>query len=228
MTATISAIPLGIGNVYLIRDERAILIDGGEPGHYASFEPGLRKAGVSPRDVCLIIATHGHYDHIGCLAEMKQATGAPLAMHASDRTCIETPLTPIPPGVTPWGRVLSALLSGIVVKRLKILPTTVDIVVPDEGMSLQPYGVHGKVLHTPGHSAGSVCIVLDSGDAFVGDLAMNRFPLRLTPGLPIFADDMAQVKRSIEKLLAAGAKTIYPAHGKAFPAGVLQAAIAAM
>jgi glyoxylase-like metal-dependent hydrolase (beta-lactamase superfamily II) len=70
--------------------------------------------------------------------------------------------------------------------------------------------------------------VLDSGDAIVGDLATNRMPLRLRPGLPIFAEDMAQVKCSIEKLLAAGVKTIYPAHGKPFPADVLKAAVAAM
>jgi len=70
--------------------------------------------------------------------------------------------------------------------------------------------------------------VLDSGDAIVGDLAMNRIPLRLSPGLPIFADDMALVRRSIEKVLVAGAKTIYPAHGKPFPADVLRAAVVAM
>ena len=91
-----------------------------------------------------------------------------------------------------------------------------------------PYGVAGRVLHTPGRTPGSVSIVRDSGDAIVGDLAMNRMPLRLGPGLPIFAEDMAQGKRSIEKLLSAGVKTIYPAHGNPFPADVLKAAVAAM
>lgn len=114
------------------------------------------------------------------------------------------------------------------IPRLKIPAATVDVVVPDDGMSLEPYGVGGQVLHTPGHTPGSVSIVLDSGDAIVGDLAMNRVPLRLRPGLPIFAEDMSQVKRSIEKLLAAGAKVIYPAHGKPFQADVLKAAVAAM
>jgi glyoxylase-like metal-dependent hydrolase (beta-lactamase superfamily II) len=136
-------------------------------------------------------------------------------------------LRPAAPGVTPWGRFLSALLAATVMPRLKIAAATVDVVMPDDGMSLQPYGVGGRILHTPGHTLGSVSIVLDAGDAIVGDLAMNRIPLRLHPGLPIFAEDMTQVKRSIETLLAAGARIIYPAHGKPFRADVLKAAVAA-
>ena len=228
MTATIRAIPLGFDNVYVVRDERVILVDGGQPGKFASLVRGLRKASVAPADIGLIIATHGHWDHIGCLAEMKQYTGAPLAMHAADRGSIEAPKPVMPPGVTPWGRFVSALLTATLIPRLKIPATTVDVVVPNDGMSLEPYGVHGRVLHTPGHTPGSVSIVLDSGDAIVGDLAMNRIPLRLSPGLPIFADDMALVRRSIDKVLVAGAKTIYPAHGKPFPADVLRAAVVAM
>ena len=57
-------------------------------------------------------------------------------------------------------------------------------------MSLAGYGIPGKIIYTPGHSMGSVSVLLDNGEAFVGDLAMNEFPLRLSPGLPIFAEDM--------------------------------------
>ncbi len=227
MAVSIRAIPLGFDNVYVVKDQRAILVDGGQPGKCAPFARRLRQAGVSPSDIGLIVATHGHWDHIGCLAQMKQYTGAPLAMHAADGNCIEQPNPVMPPGVTPWGRFLSALLSATVIPGLKIPAAGVDVIVPDDGMSLEPYGVAGRVLHTPGHTPGSVSVVLDSGDALVGDLAMNRMPLRLGPGLPIFAEDMAQVTRSIEKLLAAGVKTIYPAHGKPFPADVLKAAVAA-
>lgn len=228
MAATLQAIALGIDNVYVVRDRRVILVDGGQPGKFALFARRLREAEVPARDIGLIVATHGHWDHIGCLAEMKLHTGAPLAMHAADRSSIERPDPMMPPGVTPWGRLLSALLTATLIPWLKIPATTVDMLVPDEGMSLEPYGVGGRVLHTPGHTPGSVSVLLDSGDAIVGDLAMNRIPLRLHPGLPIFAEDMAQVKHSIEKLLAAGAKTIYPAHGKPFQAEVLKAAVAAM
>jgi glyoxylase-like metal-dependent hydrolase (beta-lactamase superfamily II) len=95
----------------------------------------------------------------------------------------------------------------------------------DDGLSLSDYGIPGRVLHTPGHSSGSVSVLLDTGEAFVGDLAMNRFPLRLSPGLPIFAEDQAAVMESWRSLLDQGATTVYPAHGKPFPAEVIRKAI---
>jgi glyoxylase-like metal-dependent hydrolase (beta-lactamase superfamily II) len=67
-----------------------------------------------------------------------------------------------------------------------------------------------------------VSILLETGDVFVGDLAMNKFPLRLSPGLPIFAEDWDKVKESWKMLLDQGAKTVYPAHGEPFPADIIQ------
>jgi hypothetical protein len=78
------------------------------------------------------------------------------------------------------------------------IPTfDVDIVEGDEEISLVEYGIPGKVIHTPGYSLGSVRVLLENGEAFVGDLAMNMVPLRLKPGLPIFGDSLSIVKNSI-------------------------------
>ncbi len=109
--------------------------------------------------------------------------------------------------------------------RLQISATKVDIVLGDEETSLAPFGIPGRVLYTPGHTMGSVSVLLESGDAFVGDLAMNGLPLRLGPGVPVFADDLELVKKSWRLLLDQGAKTIYPGHGKPFPADVLRKAL---
>ena len=51
---------------------------------------------------------------------------------------------------------------------------------------------------------------------------MNGFPLRLGPGLPIFAEDLQKVKGSWDLLLDMGAKNIYPAHGNSFSAEIIQ------
>lgn len=228
MTVKVRAIPVGFDNVYLVQDAGAILVDGGEPGKFEHLKVGLSKAGVSPKDIRLIVVTHGHWDHIGCLAQIKALTGAPIAMHQSERERIERPMIVMPPGVTRWGKLLDAVIKATVVPSLKIPPAKVDIGVSDDGMSLEPFGISGQVLHTPGHSPGSMCVVLASGDALVGDLAMNRFPVRFGPGLPIFAEDPSRLKSSIEKLLAAGAKTIHPAHGGPFPARVLERALESM
>jgi glyoxylase-like metal-dependent hydrolase (beta-lactamase superfamily II) len=108
---------------------------------------------------------------------------------------------------------------------INVPAASVDLVLDDESFSLRDYGISGHIIHTPGHSPGSVSVLLESGEAFVGDLAMNRLPLRLVPGLPIFADDPRAVIRSWEILLERGAEIIYPAHGKPFSASIIRKAI---
>jgi glyoxylase-like metal-dependent hydrolase (beta-lactamase superfamily II) len=82
-----------------------------------------------------------------------------------------------------------------------------------------------KIIYTPGHSLGSVSVLLNTGDAFVGDLAMSAFPACLSPGLTIFADDFQKLKKSCQVLIDKGAKRIYPAHGKPFSIDVIKKAI---
>ena len=228
MALEIHAIPLGPDNVYAVKDRGTILVDGGTPGKFDLVLPGLRAAGVSPEEVKLIVLTHGHWDHIGCAAAIKQLTGAPLAMHYTERERIEKPVKAQPPGITLWGKVFGAFCSAAFVPFIRIPPASVDVAISDEGMSLEPYGICGKVLHTPGHSPGSLTILLETGDALVGDLAMNLFPLRMGPGLPIFAEELGRLRASVEILLTLGATTIHPAHGRAFPAAVLRRAVASL
>jgi hydroxyacylglutathione hydrolase len=103
--------------------------------------------------------------------------------------------------------------------------TDVDIVLGDGEFSLSEYGIPGKIVHTPGHSMGSVSVLLETGEAFVGDLAMSMFPLRLSPGLPILAEDMQKVRESWKLLIDMGVKTIYPAHGKPFSVDIIRKAL---
>jgi glyoxylase-like metal-dependent hydrolase (beta-lactamase superfamily II) len=73
------------------------------------------------------------------------------------------------------------------------------------------------VLYTPGHTDGSVSVVLDSGEAFIGCLAHNRLPFVLKPGLPIYAKNVEMIKKSWKTVMDHGAHTIYPGHGQSFP-----------
>jgi len=95
-------------------------------------------------------------------------------------------------------------------------------VLEDEELSLESYGIRGKVLHTPGHSLGSMSLLLNTGDAFVGDLAQIGLPVIKRPGMPLCAEDVGAVKESWRLLLRRGARWIYPSHGKPFKADVLE------
>jgi len=66
---------------------------------------------------------------------------------------------------------------------------------------------------------------LETGDTFVGDMAINFFPLLLSPSLPPLAEDLVKLKESWKLLLDQGARTIYPAHGKPFLAEAIRKAL---
>ena len=224
MVVGIFPIPLGFDRCYVLKSEGVIAVDAGAPGHGKRFAQGLERVSIHPKDVQLVVITHGHWDHIGSAKEIKNLTGAKLAMHHREANWLEQSLKPLPPGVTPWGKMFMGM-HKLFMPWITISPVKVDVLLQDEGLPLADFGIPGKVFHTPGHSPGSVSVLLDTGEAFVGDLAMNRFPLRFFPGLPIFADDIDAVSASWKLLLAHGARTVYPAHGKPFPAEVIRRAL---
>jgi glyoxylase-like metal-dependent hydrolase (beta-lactamase superfamily II) len=225
MSVRIYPIPLGLGQCYIVQDEGVIMIDGGTPKRVDNFVKAVEELPLEPEEIQLIVITHGHFDHIASVKDIKELTKAKVAMHQQDADSLEKPShQEPPPAVTVWGHILIKTL-GKFMTASDIEATEVDIVLGDEEFSLAEYGILGKAIHTPGHTPGSVSVVLETGDAFVGDLAMNGFPLRLRPGLPIFAEDLQKLKESWKLLLDQGAKTIYPGHGKPFSAHVIRKAL---
>jgi len=216
----IHTIPLGVDNCYLLEGEKCVLIDGGALQQSRAFLKKMAALGIPPSRIALIVLTHAHWDHIGSAHVLAELTGAMLAIHSSERAIVEHGLKSMPPGVTLWGKILGAILR-VFIRFIAIPPAHVDLEIGDDGLSLDPYGVPGRVVHTPGHSPGSVSIVLESGEAFIGDMAMNGFPLTRGPALPIFAEDIGILKESWHKLLKLGLTTVFPAHGKPFPVSAL-------
>lgn len=224
MDISIHPIPMGLDTMYAIRGEGTILIDGGDPGKVPRFTKGLEHHVIQPQEIQLILLTHGHWDHIGSVRDIKALTNAKVLLHEKDMHFLDETYPSQPPGLTVWGKVITALVR-LYLPFLRIPPFEVDIVVGDEEVSLAEYGIPGTVIHTPGHSWGSVSVLLETGEAFVGDLAMNMLPMRFSPGLPIFGDDIEVVKESWRKLLDRRITTIYPAHGKPFPVEMIREAV---
>jgi hydroxyacylglutathione hydrolase len=220
-------IDFGFNQCYIIQSEGTIMIDGGSPNKAEAFKQAIEKIRINPQDIKLMVLTHGHFDHIGSAKEIKEITGAKIAMHRSDIDYIDKSKWThmLPKGVGIWGSINSAL-THVAVPFINFPPFEVDLVIEDEGMSLTDFGIPGKVIYTPGHTAGSISVILDSGDAFIGCLAQNKLPLRLSPGLPVLADNIEKVKESWRSILDLGIKTVYPGHGKPFSVNIIRKALA--
>lgn len=224
MAVKIHTIRMGLDQCYIIQDKGIIMVDGGSPGKISQFKKAMDTISMVAGDLQLLLLTHGHWDHIACASGIREFTGAKIAMHRLDRECLEKPLKFMPPGLNITGAILEKTIN-LILPFVHIPKATVDLVINDEGLSLYDYGIPGRVIHTPGHSPGSVSVLLDTGEAFVGDMAMNKFPLRYGANLPVFAEDFARLMESWRMLLNQGARTIYPAHGKPFPSEIIRKAL---
>ena len=206
-----------INTCYLLKDQGAVLVDGGFAGCALSFSKLLAKNQIEPEEIQLIIPTHGDFDHVGGAKEPKELTGAKIAMHEKDINFLEKGIFHWPKGVTPWGKVSRAMLKPMMKIKAEYPSEKVDLVLNDRGLSLKEYGIQGEVVYTPGHTYGAISVVLESGDAFVGCMAQNKVPFVLRPRLPIYALDIELLKESWVKVINMGAQTIWPGHGKPFP-----------
>lgn len=205
-----------LNRCYLIRGKQTIMIDGGPPGKRKRFLNQLRELNIEPGEIKLIVLTHGDFDHISSAKDLKEITGAKVAIHQNDLENLEKGLFHWPPGVTLWGKISRFLLKPVLIRVYSIPSLNPDIVLNDFDFPLQEYGIDGKIVFTPGHTAGSVSVVLDTGEAFAGCMAQNSLPFTLHPRWPIYATDLIQLKKSWKTLIQSGAKTIYPGHGKPF------------
>lgn len=207
----------GINTAYILKEEGAVIIDGPPFKKVSSFTELLESHGMKPGEIQLIVLTHGDFDHVGGAQKIKEITGAKIAIHNKDRENLEKGIFHWPLGATPWGKLTRFLLKPFLMRKFSFPPAKADIILDDNGLPLNGYGLRGKIMHTPGHTLGSVSVLMDSGEAFVGCLAHNKLPFVLHPSLPIYANDIALLKRSWKTMLGKGATIAYPGHGKSFP-----------
>ncbi len=177
---------LGV-NCYILGKKDAAIVDpGADCGKIIEY---LEKEGICIKK---ILVTHGHFDHVGALCELKEKTGARVYMHKDD--------------ISMLGDMEKSLgfMIGETPKKCDI-----DCIVSD-GDEIEVEGEKLFVMHTPGHSGGSVSYI---GEMFVlpGDLIFKESIGRYDFGS--YCDEMASIKRLLSKI--DDDCVILPGHGEA-------------
>jgi hydroxyacylglutathione hydrolase len=210
MNATQQVIPIPLGHVmaFLIKGKRSILVDTGVPGSEQKILSALAANGVAPKDISLILITHCHSDHFGSLPALKEQIGAKVAIQKSEAEALTqgVSVAVVPAGIL--GHIFKLFIT--LSRNPKIAGVKPDILV-DRELSLEEFGVQGKVIATPGHTAGSVSVILASGEALIGDLLMafRKGALKY----PVFAQNLEQVTKSLKLVMDHAPNKIYASHG---------------
>lgn len=208
----IRRINMGMVNLFLVGEDPYVLVDTGMKSSGKKLLDYLYAYDINPKSIELIVLTHGHEDHIGSLDYLRKATGANVLisdMEYRTLTCeVDHGIKP----VAGWVKVFHGI-GKIAGAKPKPVHLDVDILM-EETFDLEAYGVEGQVVLTPGHSKGSVSVLVGK-EAIVGDSLM-AFRKKSLPGRPFIAYDLDLVKKSMMKLMDMGAETFYLSHGSIY------------
>lgn len=209
----IHRIPGIMAYAYLIEaDSGVFLVDSGVQGTGRKILGLLKRLGRKPEELVAALVTHAHADHFGGLGEVQSATGCRVLCHPAHAETLRSGTSIVSPGLNFFGRSYE-VVANLALPRLR-LPKLVRVDSIGDGQGLHELGLPGRVLYTLGHSQGDLTLVLDEGSAFVGDLVQGpRIPRLTPPEFSIMATDEPAMFKSWRKLLASGAKVLYPGHG---------------
>lgn len=186
----IKELKYGNTNCYLICGSRgSLLFDTDWTGTYYKFCRALKDAGAALESISYLLISHYHPDHMGIAQEISSGGVRLLVMdvqkdylHASDPVFAKNRSVPFRPVVD---------------------SEALTIPCGQSRSLLAAVGIDGEVIHTPGHSADSVSLVLDDGTAFVGDLC----PLFTVPA---YRD--GTLENSWNEILSRGTDRIFYGH----------------
>jgi glyoxylase-like metal-dependent hydrolase (beta-lactamase superfamily II) len=190
-------------NAYLVkRDDDIIVVDTGLPGNAGKIIDYVQSIGSNPSDIKMIVLTHSDMDHAGSVARLKEETNAKVAIHEADapRLSGEKELKAVKGVLGLFLRVMGAVMRFNRVKADVLLKDS-DII---DGLT---------VIHTPGHTEGSICLLLPGRALFVGDALLTNDERVLSLPRRSMSTDLDQAKESIKKVSELEYSVLLPGHG---------------
>ncbi len=198
-------------NVYHIHaKQKNFLVDTGLSGSYKELRRKIDSLEGSHSKIDMLLLTHSHYDHCRNAARISEEEKCPILMGKAEVDAASRGYTSIPRGTNPFIAFISWMGRQIGARQFGYAPFQAKIGVedsyefPDDTLNI-------KAIATPGHSIGSISILIDDQIALVGDA---MFGIGSNSIYPPFADDTKTMVESWGKLLETPCKLFLPGHGR--------------
>lgn len=200
----------GRSNVFLLMNGiHNILIDTSVKSKWEKLEKRLNILNITQLDH--LILTHTHFDHAGNSHKIREKYKAQVIVHENETFYLTTGDNIIPNGTNPVTRALIYMFANKIFPRLKFEPCKYNLAV-GSNLDLKDFGFNAYIIHTPGHTKGSMSIVVDNEIALVGDAMFGIFKWSI---FPPYASDVSQMIKSWGVLLETNCSLFIPGHGSA-------------
>jgi hydroxyacylglutathione hydrolase len=188
---------------YLLQTPQGLyLVDTGLPGNASRILSIMQTIGRD--DLQCIFITHAHFDHYGSAQALRQQTQAPLIIHEQDAGFMQRGETPVKQarGIGRLGKICLPL-----VEQLWSPPKIQADILVSDGFEMITFGLDATVIHTPGHTPGSCCLLLAGAYLFAGDLMTTRIQR-------LYADNWQELQTSYNRVMALRPRIIFSGHGR--------------
>lgn len=209
---------IGITNCYLIESNSTnILVDTGQRMFFKKLSAFLHaNLTFQNKTLDYLILTHTHYDHAGNANKVKELFAPQIIVHEKESTCLAEGFTTLPRGTNLIINLLTTIVNKYLSRLGKYEAAQSDIeICNSKKLNLNNL----EILETPGHTSGSLSVLIDQEMAIVGDTLFGVLPNKV---FPPFADNKEVLMESWRKLLKTDSTLFFPAHGKVIKRKLLE------
>jgi len=200
---------LGMINSFLLIEDRIIIVDSGCGKHFKKIIHYFEDNKIDKSLVSLIILTHAHLDHYDNAIELKDYFQVPILVNKAAEKHFLNGINEF----TEPKNILATMLKLFFYKT-KLNKINPDITIDNE-FNLSNYGVNGIVLPTPGHTEGSLSIIINKNECVSGDLYINSCFNGYNKSA-WFINNNKQYLQNINMLKELKIRKVFPSHGRPF------------